>query len=86
MSDGRCQMEDGSGEGSGGPSYYILSRRENYVWGQTLHLRQCQKWLMIARLLDALERDYQQVYHDDAPPFEEGFEESIRKWKEKKHK
>jgi hypothetical protein len=32
--------------------------------------------------LDALERDYQQVYHDDTPPFEEGFEESIRKWKE----
>ena len=28
----------GLGEGSGGPSYYILSRRENYVWGQTLHL------------------------------------------------
>ena len=38
-----------------------------------------QKWLLIARLLDALECDYQQIYPDDNPPFDEGYEESIRK-------
>ena len=27
------------GECPGGPTYYILSRRENYVWGQRHHLR-----------------------------------------------
>ncbi|SNU03276.1 hypothetical protein SAMN06298211_101462 [Prevotellaceae bacterium MN60] len=38
-----------------------------------------QKWLLIARLLDALEHDYRQVYPDDMSPFDEGYEESIRK-------
>ena len=37
-----------------------------------------QKWLLIARLLDALERDYQQIYPDDNPPFEEGYEGAMR--------
>ena len=37
-----------------------------------------QKWLMIARLLDALERDYREVYpEDENKPFPEGFEESL---------
>ena len=51
---------------------YLLCQRKN-------PLTRRQKWLLIARLLDALEEDYRRVYPDDNPPFEDGFEESIRK-------
>lgn len=37
-----------------------------------------QKWLLIARLLDALEHDYQEIYPDDNSPFEEGYEGNMR--------
>jgi len=30
-------------------------------------------------MLDAIEADFRQVYPDSPPPFEEGFEDSIRK-------
>lgn len=41
-------------------------------------LSRYQKWLFIARLLDALERDYRDVYADDeARPFAEGFERDL---------
>lgn len=36
-----------------------------------------QKWLLIDRLLDALEHDFRQIYPDSPPPFPEGFEESL---------
>ena len=51
---------------------YILCQRKRPLTPR-------QKWLMIARLLDALEHDYQEVYPDDTSPFDEGYEESIRK-------
>jgi hypothetical protein len=38
-----------------------------------------QKWLLIAELLDALEEDYRRIYPDEAPPFEEGYKEALRK-------
>ena len=31
------------GEALMAPTYYILSRRENYVWGHSLHLREGEK-------------------------------------------
>jgi hypothetical protein len=51
---------------------YLLSQQKR-------PLTRRQKWLLIARLLDALEHDYRQVYPDDTSPFTEGYEESIRK-------
>ena len=51
---------------------YLLGQRKN-------PLTRRQKWLLIARLLDALEEDYRKIYPDDIPPFEDGFEESLRK-------
>jgi hypothetical protein len=51
---------------------YLLGQRKN-------PLTRRQKWLLIARLLDALEEDYRRIYSDDIPPFEEGFEDSLRK-------
>ena len=38
-----------------------------------------RKHPLIARLLDALEEDYRRIYPGDDPPFEKGFDESIRK-------
>lgn len=38
-----------------------------------------QKWLLIARLLDALEDDFHAIYPDEAPPIEDGYEASIRR-------
>ena len=56
---------------------YVVVR---YLLSQQKHpLTRRQKWLLIARLLDALEEDYRRIYPNDDPPFEEGFEESIRK-------
>ena len=51
---------------------YLLGQRKN-------PLTRRQKWLLTARLLDALEEDYRRIYPDDILPFEEGFEESLRK-------
>ena len=51
---------------------YLLGQRKN-------PLTRRQKWLLIARLLDALEEDYRKIYPNDIPPFEDGFEESLRK-------
>ena len=50
---------------------YLLSQ-------QRQPLTRRQKWLLIARLLDALERDFRAIYPDCDPPFAEGFEESLR--------
>jgi hypothetical protein len=51
---------------------YLLGQRKN-------PLTRRQKWLLIARLLDALEEDYRRIYPDDDSPFEEGYKESLRK-------
>jgi len=51
-----------------------------YLFTQRKHpLPRGQKWLLIAKALDALEADFRQVYPDSPPPFEEGFEQAFIK-------
>ena len=38
-----------------------------------------EKWLLIAKLLDALEEDYRRIYPNDAPPFEDGYTEVLKR-------
>ena len=56
---------------------YVVVR---YLIGQQKRpLMRRQKWLLIARLLDALEDDFHAIYPDEAPPIEDGYEASIRR-------
>jgi hypothetical protein len=56
---------------------YVVVR---YLIGQQKRpLTRRQKWLLIARLLDALEDDFHAIYPDEAPPIEDGYEASIRR-------
>ncbi|MBR3432311.1 MAG: hypothetical protein IKH05_02040 [Bacteroidaceae bacterium] len=50
---------------------YLLSQ-------QRRPLTRRQRWLLIARLLDAIEHDFRAIYPDCIPPFPEGYEESLR--------
>jgi hypothetical protein len=37
-----------------------------------------RKLLLLARILDLLERDYRQCYPDEAPVLPDGFEQALR--------
>ena len=50
---------------------YLLSQQKR-------PLSRSQKWLLIARLLDALEKDFHEIYPDSVSPFAEGYEEALR--------
>ena len=35
--------------------------------------------LLLAEFMDALEEDYRRIYPEDAPPFEYGYKEALKK-------